>query len=277
MVSATLATQAISVTKVTSADSMRLVLPSARLLEDGGEGPCLTNVEVVPAAGSAVHYTRASSQGLSIYLDRGVWRADQGMSKTISIVRLAVLHDDATCAGGGNLRLPIDGSAQFGDANSNYFVDEGDIKIYARAIETLFGTLFPLRWLEGVSPLKPGKLYLAEEIPVPPGSEIRRALDGETPVPWRGYVDAEMTDAAQATLVATVAANASEIEIEGLASAAQDGSGLRADVIAMAPGARVFNDPNISWLLGLSGVLLLGLNAILGLLAFFRDGRRRLE
>jgi hypothetical protein len=254
--------------QVHNPDEASFVLPRARI---GQYGPCRANVTVQPDQGSTVNYTRPVGAPLVVAVKgRSSWRNRTMLlgqkTRPGDVAVFWVDPHDRTCAGAGYVRLPIAGaltvgtlSASGGGGDRPMPILSGDLKVYGRAVDSLFFGIVPLGWLQRLTNAGPGTLYVAESIMLPPGSQLGHAFTDVSDIPpfarWWGFVDANMSDGGtDRGMWIEASTNASTLELiapapRPLAGRSSHGANVgEPDIISLTLAARLVGDPNLRWL-----------------------------
>jgi hypothetical protein len=137
----------------------------------------------------------------------------------------------------------------------------GQLTIYGRAVSSIIG--IPLERLERITLVPPHSLYVADTVAIPAGSQIGRALspsiDGKLALArWWGFADIDMTPTGNSERGILVEASTNASTLEVLPPAPPDLlSGFRevdaVDTISLTLGAQLAGDPNLRWLLAITG------------------------
>lgn len=270
LVAAELETESVEV-RVRNPDQMIIELPRATA-DLQGEETCAEAIRFSVAQHSSIYMT-AMPDGSAVIATGGPTR---WTSQTIAgeIVEeegayFVVSAAEGDCSWSGRLRLPISGELTAGMTAAGDLAPSelrtllsGQLKIYGRASETIFG-IIPLSLLAGFTPLEPGKLFNAGSFDIPAGSR----LEGGNARFW-GFADLEITTDGDPVIHVHASTNARELSIFAPAprfargGSEQSASTLKADTLSMTFGTRLANDPNLHVVFaGLSAIFL-----ILGLL-----------
>lgn len=258
MVAASLQTETIE-TMVHNPGEAQFYLPKAIVFDETGNEVCLEDIHVLPRKGAALYFTKTLGGDVFIAIEGGVdWRSQAGFNQSDMGSEFA-LPGSGNCFSDTLIRLPIAGTIKVGTVASGGQSDEGppalliegELDVYGRAIDRVFGIgveRFPFL------PMEPNRLYLANTLSVPGGSELS-SQDAR----WWGFMDVIPGKAVQGMHV-EASTNARLLELKApaprLAFDEGEAGPLRGDTISLTFGAQLGNDPNIRWLFGAISFLL---------------------
>lgn len=248
---------------VVNPQSTRLTLAKAWV---ESEGACLTDIEIKPATGSTIGYSRKRGEALYITISgQATWTAtNRKIAQQADATQFKISTD---CRPDSVVRLPANGIISIGNEslsspNSETLISSSmDAKVYGRAVDQLYA-LIPLNW----GPFEAGTLYLAEELAVPAGSRLANARNktGQS-ARWWGYVDVVFEDSKNRDRAMQVEASTNATVVDIFAPAppgnkpAKSLSRLssivnkpnersKSDSISVSLGSRLLKDPNLIWL-----------------------------
>lgn len=226
-------------------------------------GACRRDVSIQPAAGSRLSYQRPRGGDLlvtvvaamnTVLISDGI----RTVLDTPMLLRFRASSQQCGCRATSRLRLPTNGYLTVGRLYGLQPAENepvpplmlgGKLLVYGRAISSLLWV--PLT----TAPFAPGALYSVEEIQLPGGSELRRALKKETETgptaeiaSWTGYADVNEADPSQA-LDIEATSNARVVELFLPSPRTLEGvSGAEPDRVSLSLSSRLLGDPNLRWL-----------------------------
>ncbi|MFT3997290.1 MAG: hypothetical protein QM667_07780 [Asticcacaulis sp.] len=275
MMSASLRAETVQMV-VNTPDEGAFSLPMVRIGEDA---TCRHAVVVRPGVGAVVTYTREMGQSLVIGVTGPAsWDDGERLLGRQGDGEVSYFTVSADCGWAGTLRLPVAGQLSVGtltagaDAQTRSMpLLAGEMHVYGRSIDSLFWGTVPVKGFEGLTPLEAGRLYLAYDQPLPPGSRLGRAFlatpGGSTQTArWWGFVDVDMTagGANERGMLIEAATNATALELYAPTPRPDTQKpdqgrpdSLEPDRISLSLGARLAGDPNVRWCLAVLGALAL--------------------
>jgi len=233
-------------------------------------GACRKDVAIRPAAGSTLRYERPRGGALLVLVDaaKNTVLVTDGVRSVLdapTLLRFRASSRQDGCKATSRLRLPANGYLTVGRLYGQQPANDepvplvmlgGKLQVYGRAISSLLWV--PL----STAPFAPAALYPVEEIQLPGGSELSRALAKELETgpaaertSWTGYADVNEADDSEALdIEATTNARAVELFLPSPRTLHGVG-GAEPDRVSLSLGARVLGDPNLRWLAGIVAVL----------------------
>ncbi len=249
LVAASIQTETLEMT-VSRPDGTSIFLPIARLDVDD-EIQCYSDLIVSPHQNTRVYYSRENA-GLSIAVDgKFSWRSKDKELRTDDFAIILVSNEYDSCKSSHPIRLPISGlinigtvaGANSGDDTLPLVILNGSLDIYGRAADRIFG--IPITLFSSFLPMEPDRLYMADQIKIPAGSNITSKT-----AHWEGFADV-LWEQSERGLRLEASTNARSLQLQAPAPrVSSDGNTLenqKADVISLTFGARLNNDPNIRW------------------------------
>lgn len=249
LVAASIQTETLEIT-VSHPDSAAIMLPIGEFeIEDNVT--CFQDLVLSPHQDTRVYYSRTDSV-LSIVIDGPFnWISGDGVSGSERFGIVTVSDKNTNCEASSSIRLPVSGlmnigtvaGVSSGDDQTPLVILDGNLDIYGRAADRIFWV--PVSVFSLFLPMEPDRLYLADQIKVPAGSNL-----ASESAYWGGFVDILWGNSERGLLL-EASTNARTLQLQAPAPRVSSNNNIlenqKADVISLTFGARLNNDPNIRW------------------------------